>query len=328
MTQKTLTFHIGLYKTASTFLQKSSFGSSKHIAGTANSPHHLTKAVQHSFHQRSPWYWHTDKGLQLIKDLLNHHDLPLIYTGENIYKAKIFNQYPRALLDREKSFFQVEPYTIAEHLKQISQSLSTLDIRTRAFFFFRRQPEWLASMYAQLSNGVRRPSQDDFDKKLDSLLQDPEKHGANTIAYDRIIDCLQSSLGENNVLCAPYENIGDQSLWSRIREFSGITDLNPDFSGDKVNLRRSCHKAWTLNRARPSSTKAVKVVDSAFQKKYASKLFRLFVDPIWNASLPSTSITLHPEKEEAIKDLFRDSNARLEKKTGEDLEVLGYYPSP
>lgn len=184
-------FHIGLYKTASSYLQKTVF---PEVGGLGlGSPHNqnaVLERMKSCFLECSPGIWREEQGRKLADDIERStpKDANILYSDEALYRAKIF------LADTHESLFVAEPYILAEHFRQFSEYAWGGRGRVRVFFYVRSQADWLASLYAQLSNRIKGASQQDFVQRVQNLVDHPSASGGNVAKFDVLTAVLQDAL--------------------------------------------------------------------------------------------------------------------------------------
>lgn len=234
---KKITLHMGLWKTGTTFLQKKVFKGDEY-AGMHISPKNLEVNFQQAFMNASPMWWRTKKGVELVESLFLGKSL---YSAENLYRAKIFKQ------DMGRGFSGVEPFSFSYHIKSISDLLKTYDMELQVVFFFRKQPEWMASMYSEMSRALKKPCQEDFENRMGMMIDQPWMYGDHVVKYDVLYKSLSEALGESCVMALPYEKLmSDENIYL-FRKFTGIDSFgeNPE-SSVHVNKKSTGSNSWSL----------------------------------------------------------------------------------
>lgn len=305
-------FHIGLYKTASSWMQRTVFPAVGGLGlGSGNNKNRILQRMKACFLERSPDVWQEAEGRELAEDLLACavSDGPVLYSDEALYRAKIFLDSTR------EADFTGEPYLLATHLREFSRHAWQGKGRVSVFYFVRNQMDWLASFYAQLSNRIPGASQADFVRRIQALADRPSAFGGNVVKYDRLTAALYEALGRDNVLPLVYERLNEEQTWSTLRAFSGLALANERASGTggHFKIRRHSPGSWTL-------------------RKYGEKLRpRGFADRVHKnlARLPGRragSINAHESLRRQVQAAYHQSNAEFERLSGLDLSGLGYYP--
>ncbi|WP_410474903.1 hypothetical protein [Guyparkeria sp. TX1] len=283
---KKVTLHMGLWKTGTTFLQKAVFRETGVCAGMHITPHKQEREFQSHFMHSSPLFWDTKGGREILKQLFVGKSL---YTAENLYRAKIFKN------NVDRGVAGVEPDAFLRHLDAIGDVLAEFGMDLQVLFFFRRQPEWLASMYSEMSRPLNAASQKDFDERIEQMVNNPYQHGDHVIKYDLLYKRLCQSVGRRRVLALPYEEFMTPDNLNRMREFTGILELGEGVDPNKrVNKKSSGERSWGL---------WVKEKEEFVPGK----------------------LTLSPKTEKLIQDHYRRSNQNFSKMLDLDLGQWGYF---
>ncbi|UTA78631.1 hypothetical protein J4377_11705 [Halomonas sp. XH26] len=234
---KKITLHMGLWKTGTTFLQKKIFKGDEY-AGMHISPRELELSFHQAFMNASPMWWKTEKGVELVESLFLEKSL---YSAENLYRAKIFKQ------NMDRGVSGVEPFSFSHHIKVISDLLGNYDMELQVVFFFRRQPEWMASMYSEMSKVLKNPCQKDFENRMDLMIDRPWMYGDHVLKYDILYESLSDALGERRVMALPYEKLMSNENVLLFRQFTGIETFGsePENSA-RVNKKSTGSDSWSL----------------------------------------------------------------------------------
>ncbi|MCC1495977.1 hypothetical protein [Alcanivorax sp. 1008] len=310
-----ISFHIGLYKTASTYLQNAVFPQSGGLGrGSPHNQNDILARVKKSFLYCSPGVWRESHGLMLSEDIKNSspNSTHILYSDEAIYAARIFGNDARA------SLAAGEPYHLAEHFHQFKKHAWKDRGRVRVFFYVRNQADWLGSLYVQLSNRIIGASQSDFEEHIDRLVDQPSAYGGNVARFDDLTSALQEALGPDNVLPLLYERLHDECTWEKIRQFTGISGLGSSSlqgTGKDYKVRQRIPGNWPI---RPYGEGLKARTPSEFLYKY---LYRVLAG---NRSLQMTG-----ELRTKLQACYLDSNRNFEKLSGLSLAAddLQYYPS-
>ncbi|MDN3517870.1 hypothetical protein QWY84_09625 [Aquisalimonas lutea] len=205
--------------------------------------------------------------------------------------------------------------------------------RVRVIFTVRNQPEWLASLYAQLSDRIVRPSQKDFERRVYSLIDTDDPY----IQWSHWHAGLVEALGSDNVCTLLTEEIDSPHFWKKLGTFvdPGTTnpDLhkNPDIEENKRN--ESPGVAW---RIRPPHIRRMVMNNWPDNRFNGLRLSTLrFMDKTESLYKPVTRLLFFPVRgrnflltDRVRQDILRHvrlSNQRLAEQLGRDLESLGYY---
>ena len=320
--EQPLIFHVGLYKTASSYLQWQIFPQVDAL-GTGPQPARVkalkTRMVQ-LFRRRSPSVWRTRKGRATAAEIaaLARDDRPVLYSHESLYHGKIFLQGERRLQVRDPV------HLLAAHLSAFARHAWGGRGSVRCLFFVRNQPDWLASMYAQFNDKVPGSGQADFERRVDALLADPPARGGQVVAYDHWVVTLAQALGEDAVLPLLYERLQEPQTWTRLAAFTerpelSCTDTADTPPGEQAKVRRSSPDAWRLKRP------AVGRIS-----RQGRKLLRRAGLPVQvpKAETSEASLVMDAALRQRIQTAYAASNRRFERLTGEEWAGRGYYPAP
>ena len=232
-------FHFGLYKTASSLMQRKIFERRKYSR-------QISQCIRYS-----PKQWKQldkTKLTEVFKDIYNSTQYKhYIHSNEQIYSARIF-------LYQFLKRCQREPFRIATSIGNFAE-YGWYYGKVKCLIFTRRQPEWMCSMYAQLSDRIDNPGQEDFEQRVENLIREPDIYAAQCIMYD----VLYSSLMNQNIdtLILPYESVFEKETWDRVADFTAINEVKnsqnlffKNFKSDNqqgvVNQRRNGRYKWRL----------------------------------------------------------------------------------
>ena len=306
-----LHLHVGLPKTASTFLQERVFPALGHLEVRTVPPtalfrtradaargHRLFAAALH----RSAAVWEA-RGPALMDELLGPGD-----AGD------------RGLLVSDEAIGRraSRPEALAAHLAAFARLASA-----RGFFpprivaFLRRQDHWLASHYAQVSDR-KGGSQAGFESMVDRTL-DParERYGFGMLLdYGALHAALASVAGAERVLMLPHEALVAEPervlrrllAWLGTPEEAVRTLLAA--AADRANVRGEARGGVPSWRLRPPSL------------ALGGRRFGL-PSRLW----PARRIELTPDLSSRILAAYAEANARAAAAAGLDLAAYGYLPA-
>ena len=233
-----LVLHIGLPKTATTWLQYRVFNRQREIAylhdprdRDPDGVERLLKRYQHAPSDDLPAL-----GERLAAALPDHE---LLVSNENI--SMLTKDVWRGT--------GPTPERLARRLGRISRSQRPV----RVILGIRRQDQWLGSMYAQSAPAYPQFGQQDFESRLRSLCEHPLAGAAGHLEYDRLVRALVRELGRDNVLVLPSELLGaapEEGL-AELDRFLGMDVFVRTFHDgttdrDPVNVRSAGRNTWTL----------------------------------------------------------------------------------
>lgn len=261
MSESTLYLHIGMPKAASSYLHSAVFPflmPERYLmpgAANAKKPEYQfrknkfsVKRFSDAFHQQSDfWHQHGDEFLHnFLAPFLNDGQDPesLLVSDEAITRLNHFNlrRMPDAFVDAQ----------IENNFRSVAESAIRLGFkRTKVLLVIRRQDLLLASSYAQLSRKIIGASQKDFEKRVDRLIRsssDDNSLNFFPMNYYRLYECLRRSLGDENVLMLPLEELSrsfDGAI-GRMAEFFNIEKQDHVLSRTSENARSSQKDHWGL----------------------------------------------------------------------------------
>ena len=321
-----LIFHIGLTKTASSFLQKKVFLGKMHTLNRAkdwNEDKKEAREFQYFFHSSNPSVW---RNTEISKKYFTYDlsvDEPVVISHESLYEHVPFRPM------ESKENLVAEPYLLSARLKEIS-NYSWPHGETKAFFFFRQQADWLPSIYSMVCYKLKNPSQKDFENRLNSFL-DLDNHSAHVLNYNLLYEQLILNLGSKNVLALPFEAFHEDKTWQSLRDFTGIKDLGVGVNLKKrdVNVKKNIKdndwrvsdKAQPLERNQLVSKIAgpIKFVTSQKQRLQIKNVLRNVL------GLKDRKIAISDAHKEKIMKNYSAENKKLSEKINIDLSQYGYY---
>jgi len=238
MTTNTFYLHIGLPKTATTFLQARVF---KHLQSLT----YVHRAEARKFFRdkgwrsftsafrRSPEFWQTEKRNRLA-----------------LFAKKFGGQKPGLLVSEENvsvsvGFFapavkQATPRQVARHLRAMRKAAAAAGIKQfKVILTVRRQDTWLASRYAQSAVKFANPGQEHFEELVDALLAKREgfEERAAWLDYGSLFTLLERAVRPANLHIMPQELLraDPHQALSALGDFLGESDLASLASTDKTN---------------------------------------------------------------------------------------------
>lgn len=250
--QHTLYLHIGLPKTASTYLQSSLFPRLTHLTYRDTPRSRLfdtdeDRARGHrllpAFIGRATGIWQA-AGARLFAELLGGDrpaDRSLLISDEGIGR------------------FGSRPSTLAAHLHALRPAAADAGFgRIALLCLIRRQDRWLASHYAQMSDRLDRPGQAGFEAEA-ARIADPfaGRYGLGAMLdYDRLYAMLEAAVGADNLLMLPQEALSDapdRSVDTMLRFLGATPDsLADQAGGQRANARALGRDRWRLRPPRPA----------------------------------------------------------------------------
>ncbi|WP_366555787.1 sulfotransferase domain-containing protein [Aquibaculum sediminis] len=194
-----LVVHIGLPKTATTFLQRKVLrkNPSVRMFHKKNSPELIKKAQ--SFLRKGSGDI-SDLGRYLDGDRVN------VLTNENISLTDMSFWSNRGACT---------PAILANNLRRLSNLLFGRPDAVRAILSIRRQDRWVASRYAQSASKFAEPGQQDFERRVQKAITRHFSTRGVWIDYAHVIETLEKAC-PNGVLVLMQEELEhDPVAWAR-----------------------------------------------------------------------------------------------------------------
>lgn len=307
---KTLYLHIGIPKTASTWLQEKVFPSLEHLVylGCPRSCDLFADAsaneriLAHVFKQSSQiWPGYGDA----------------IFTAMLGDKASWLADSRDVLISEEGMGRQSSrPALFSAHLRALSRVASDWGFRAiKVLFVVRRQDHWLASHHAQMSDRNPKAGQIDFERLVRAVSSPKlDRFGFGMLLdYHCVYTELIDTLGEDNVLVLPYEQLKDD-----VTNF-----LYPilHYLGTPAEKIREIHTVAATTVTNASSAQGVWHLRRRPVRMGRRSLFLPGLNR-WKA--PGT-IRLTPDLQQSVSQAYAPSNRALARDSNIDLERYGYF---
>lgn len=213
--------HVGLHKTATTFLQDKVFPNLQDTFYKHRDEMRLSNRkgrfkgwrIDRDFEMgftRSPAFWN-DYGKDLLESTLSREILlskkNILVSSEGIAGARIFLRNTDPVID---PFAPVnDPHLLSAHLKFFKQIIRFYGFDTlKIILTIRRQDHWLASNYAQYSHIIPKASQKDFETQVSHMIDPKFRYYWEGIWGDYLLirNCIRDAVGEN-ILILPIEEL-------------------------------------------------------------------------------------------------------------------------
>ena len=319
-----LIIHLGLSKTASTFLQQEVFGGKiftmdRAVDAATDKVHRIEFAEL--FLKNSPAVWR-GRGRELLRSYYgNGGETDIILSHESLYEQNPFRPVGK------EHRMKCEPYLLASRLREINEyGWPNGDVK--ALLFIRQQHEWLPSIYSEGCFDLPRPSQSDFEARVGVFLN-PDEGVSHVLEYDLLYDVLARELGAENVLMLPYEVLREAETWDLINDFISGHEFSVEdvLSKKRQNVKKSRSRSdaqWS--NADSSRLKAMASVP-LFKKAYhsflkGSKVFDVALERYLSAK--SLAIRMPEGMKADVQARYRASNLRCSEMIGYELVGLGY----
>ena len=318
--------HIGLPKTATTFIQR--FMSDKvSYLGLEGSNAHYTTTLLDLFSVYSKGK-NVRSGVRCWSASLtefvqkNKQEGPVIISSEFFFAGE-FNGVPEFPLIEN-----VQPDgspRISKFLRMLSETLKD-DFTIKVLLTIRNQPEWLASKYAQASPKIFGASQKDFENRMECFSKLPNNFWCN---WGGVVKNLDEELGEKNVAVLCMEDIQKHEFWRDLSLlFTGSENqLKPASKMTVVNNKRKSTTEWSLGKFQFGAHLAKK------HQMVPGSYFHRFVVELGNF-LSRLSLMMSADRDEVIylsviakyscNSCCAEGNLWLGKRLNKDLSILGY----
>jgi hypothetical protein len=189
-----------------------------------------------------------------------------------------------------------DPAHVARRLRELVAAADPSPGWGRVIVGIRRQEHWLLSRYAQSSKSVEGFSQDDLEARLRRMLGDELQGPARWIDYAEVLACFTELFGTDHVLFVPVEGLDtDPESWlETIGAFVGASDI------------LAAYRTWL--REDDGLRRNVRSVDGER----------------WALADGSGQVQLTDELRALVGRRFAASNRVAAERTGIDLAALGY----
>lgn len=315
----TLYIHIGLPKTATTFLQREVFPSLEGLRYLGTPQSDLFSTPNDLSH-----------GQRLLTGCVSRSALVWERYGEDVFED-LFSSERSArspgdalVSDEGVGRSGSRPALLAAHLVGLAEQAQAWGfVRTRVLCVIRRQDHWLASHYAQISDRYPEASQGHFEDGVQQKV-DPagERYGFGMLLdYAVLVDHLQGAVGGDNVCVLPYEwlKADSDAFQVRLRDFLGVGGAQVG-SACRQNVRSRGRGEWAL---RPSRRERV-------IRLRPSRAFAALGLPDEVRLAQRTrggKIRLTDAISALVLGEYQASNRAVAKRLGIDLAPYGYYPA-
>ena len=227
-----LIFHLGLTKTGSSFLQQKVFRGKFHTLDRSigfDADAAYARRFQDFFLKSAPSAWNSAGGKAWFKRLSDSADTHALISHESLYEHIPFTVPNDRLRYAAK--------TLADRLVSIKDHCWPHG-DVKVFFFYRHQPDWLASIYSHVAYALPFPSQQHFETSVSDFLT--KKDISAVVDYAQLHDTLSQALGRQNVLAVPYDAFSKRQSWDKIIDFSGLQLSYADipFFDKSINTKR------------------------------------------------------------------------------------------
>lgn len=325
----TLIIHVGPSKTGTSTLQKNCFGVYPNAVTKYNNWREELKVKElvDLFLFHTPKVWNTKRGKEYIellkKTCSKTSGKPLFISVETISRSPFFRY--KVLKSYSDNYERSFPVTL--HLEELLNICDWIS-KVKIIITLRNQPQWLASRYAGDSKTFCFPfsaSQEDFERRVDNLLQDESLEGGGYLNWGKLVQDLIKIAGKENVYVLLLEEIQKQSYWEQLAEATELP-FNPSeyrvYSSERANVLGSRPNEWKIQSNRFS-------IFNSNHAKYVlnhndlSKLpFLRFFGKVIKTQKKSDFIYLKEETIDEILKFCSPFNQQLAKCMGRDIDEL------
>lgn len=339
MNESTITLHLGMSKTGTTFLQQRLFPV---LPGVHFYDQPRTNKLNGGPYQgllarafkRSPALWN-DIGDELYSELIKEGDFSgsgkIVLISDQSAGPAMFEAEPYSghYLERERN----RADQFCSHIASLSNIAKKYGAsRVRVILIFRRQDDWLASKYAQRSNRIKNASQKHFETRIRSVIDPADRYYTDGVVlnYYYLWQKLVDTVGEENLLMLPYEwfNNAPSEYLTAIAEFitslkrSQLNRVMNSVDIHQINVRSVSKNTWQLRRSKNKSPVSVRLRPARLFKKLG---FPIRVPLTMGDRGLHDEISLSPRLRDEIMGKYKDTNRKLSLLLGIDLKNYGYY---
>ncbi len=328
-----LCLHIGMSKTATTWLQKNIF---PRLFGDAFRDNPRSQLLQGGIWQgglarafrRSPEIWR-DRGGVLLREMLGQpgatrtdiHTSMLVSDQSAGPRLLEYGNYVGPHWEQER----MDPTMLSAHLKAMRDvTLAEGFAALKVMLVIRRQDAWLASKYAQRSDRIVGASQRDFEARIRYYMDKNEGYYADGIILDYMLlwGALEAAVGEQNILMIPYEYLrcDPTGFLQRLNDFHAAETKGEDAlalarraATLQTNVRSIAPDTWRLHPPKRATLLRSLHHSKAMKQILVGAMFRERV------------IHITEPLRRQILDTYRNSNLAIGARIGFDLQKFGYY---
>lgn len=248
---RSLTFHIGMPKTATTVLQKHVFPAFPGYVGKGyglvgqESFSEYDFSVQVRRRSLGSPDWRGDLA-DWIERLHGSGIRDVFFSDENLCAwtdGQLRASWP--MMDAWTPGTRCRPHPVTEFLQEVRELVGKFT-EVRTILTVRNQSDLMGSLYAQIQPQIRNPSQVDFEAKVEALLDEGDPY----FDFGTLADELDAVLGPSNCLVLLFED-GVKSNAHQTAEFLGLQSIVLPQSIPRANVKSLDAKSWQYHDALP-----------------------------------------------------------------------------
>jgi hypothetical protein len=332
--------HIGPGRTGTTYLQQDVFESLKNVRVITH-PALRTDSGWVEFGEVflfSPYIW-MDDNANILERMIHKSckSIPekLLISSENIHGGFGFppigwtEEPPRTCEQYDLRFHsRHDPSALRLHLRFLSQAATKLGFDdVKVIFTTRRQDTKIASEYAQLSDRIKRASQDNFLRWARNIIKKPfgyYKSGGVNLDYYRLAKNIEEVVDRKNLMITVFEEMkhDPQAYLGKITEFlGGEMNDKKGLNTSPRNSKKEKDKTWEIRSLRKETSFGIdhELLDEIGVRNN-------IMIPIYDFLFRASRFRLTKGLSEDIINRYDKSNQKLEKYVdGVDLSYYGYY---
>jgi len=322
--------HIGLPKTATTFIQRLMSDKANYLGLEGYNAHYTIKLlyIYSDYSKGKSIREGVKRWSSSLTDFVQKNKLegPVVISSEFFFAGELNGVPEFPLVENVRSDGSL---LISKFLRTLSETLK-YDFSIKVLLTIRNQPEWLASKYAQASPKIFGASQKDFENRMECFGKLSNKFWCN---WGGVVKDLDEELGEKNVIVLCMEDIGENEFWRDLSFlFMGSEDqLKPvsKMTGNPiaVNKKRKSTTEWNLGQFQFGAhlAKKYQIVPGSHLHRFVVKLGNLLTRfGLGTDAGRDEMIYLSATAKYSCNNGCIEGNAWLEKRLNKDLSRLGY----
>jgi len=332
--RKPLNIQVGLPKTGTTTLQRDVFPEfSGYVCGTeSRGPSKERTESLHRLYQVKGGHrdWTSANWREAAAEWSQTASAvapgPLLVSLEGLFRwfdPQSRQPWPLMGHGRKRKSSRVGRHPLVDFLAHFQDAAPNLQIRV--IFTIRNQPDFMGSLYAQLSYRMRSPSQKDMEYKVRDLASRKDPF----FDWNSTIRDIESVVGVENTKIVVFED-GLSRIGQEIASFVDSTWTPSQNLDKRHNARSTSTDVWQLTTSRCGPIrKTLGGIGSGVALR-DSRLIGDSLKVLRDKSGPSkgsagvASIRMTTELRSAIQHAFSEGNQVLAERLGRDLAVCGY----